>query len=105
MSFFDDFKNIKKMRDVRTIILAAVSRRDLCYVSENKGFRFWNQGVFVQLKCCFGETSYRSRGNQPPLPGEPAARARPTDSFKKQKEPQRQAWLGKIRHFLDFPRI
>ena len=28
------------MRDVRTIILAAVSRRDLCYVSENKGFRF-----------------------------------------------------------------
>ena len=39
---FDDFKNIKKMRDVRTIILAAVlvSRRDLCYVSENEGFRF-----------------------------------------------------------------
>ena len=35
-----DFKNIKKMRDVRTIILAAVSRRDLCYVPENKGFRF-----------------------------------------------------------------
>ena len=30
----------KKMRDVRTIILAAVSRRDLCYVSENEGFRF-----------------------------------------------------------------
>ena len=28
------------MRDVRTIILAAVSRRDLCYVSENEGFRF-----------------------------------------------------------------
>ena len=40
MSFFDDYKNIKKMRDVRTIILAAVSRRDLCYVSENEGFRF-----------------------------------------------------------------
>ena len=30
----------KKMRGVRTIILAAVSRRDLCYVSENEGFRF-----------------------------------------------------------------
>ena len=30
----------KKMRDARTIILAAVSRRDLCYASENKGFRF-----------------------------------------------------------------
>ena len=38
--FCFDFKNIKKMRNVRTIILAAVSRRDLCYVSENKGFRF-----------------------------------------------------------------
>ena len=38
-----DFKNIKKMRDVRTIILAAVSRRDLCYVSENEGFRFANK--------------------------------------------------------------
>ena len=37
---FDDFMKTKKMRDVRTIILAAVSRRDLCYVSENKGFRF-----------------------------------------------------------------
>ena len=34
----------KKMRDVRTIILAAVSRRDLCYVSENEGFRFWKKG-------------------------------------------------------------
>ena len=39
MTFFYDFKNIKKMHDVRTIILAAVSRRDLCYVSENEGFR------------------------------------------------------------------
>ena len=38
--FFKDFDTIKKMGDVRTIILAAVSRRDLCYVSENKGFRF-----------------------------------------------------------------
>ena len=30
------------MRAVRTIILAAVLRRDLCYVSENEGFRFAN---------------------------------------------------------------
>ena len=40
---FDDFMKTKKMRDVRTIILAAVSRRDLCYVSENEGFRFWKK--------------------------------------------------------------
>ena len=38
--FFVCFLETKKMRGVRTIILAAVSRRDLCYVSENKGFRF-----------------------------------------------------------------
>ena len=37
---FGCFLETKKMRNVRTIILAAVSRRDLCYVSENKGFRF-----------------------------------------------------------------
>ena len=37
---FDDFLKTKKMRNVRTIILAAVSRRDLCYVSENEGFCF-----------------------------------------------------------------
>ena len=36
--FFVCFFETKKMRDVRTIILAAVSRRDLCYVSENEGF-------------------------------------------------------------------
>ena len=33
------FLETKKMRGVRTIILAAVWRRDLCYVSENEGFR------------------------------------------------------------------
>ena len=36
----------KKMRDVRTIIFAAESRRDLCYVSENKGFRFTKRQHF-----------------------------------------------------------
>ena len=40
-TIFGDFMKTKKMRDVRTIILAAVSRRDLCYVSENEGFRFF----------------------------------------------------------------
>ena len=30
----------KKMRDVRTIIFAAVSRSELRHVSENEGFRF-----------------------------------------------------------------
>ncbi len=38
--FFCCFGETKEMRDVRTIILAAVLRRDLCYVSENEGFRF-----------------------------------------------------------------
>ena len=86
----------KKVRDVRMIILAAVSRRDLCYVSENKGFRFWNQGVFVQLKCCLGGPGYRSRGNQPPITGEPAARPRPTDSFKTEsKNPKGKPGWGK----------
>ena len=39
---FDDFLETKKMRNVRTIILAVVSGRDLCYVSENEGFCFLN---------------------------------------------------------------
>ena len=40
LCFFVYFLETKKMRDVHAIILAALSRRDLCYVSENKGFRF-----------------------------------------------------------------
>ena len=39
-TMFCDFMKVKKMRGVLTIIFAAVSRRDLCYVSENKGVRF-----------------------------------------------------------------
>ena len=34
------FMNTKNMWDARTIIFAAVSRRDLCYASENEGFHF-----------------------------------------------------------------
>ena len=37
---FGDFNETKKMRDVRTSRFHQVSRRDLCYVSENEGFRF-----------------------------------------------------------------
>ena len=35
---FHDFLKTKKMRNVRTINLAVVSRRDLCCVSENESF-------------------------------------------------------------------
>ena len=45
-TIFRDFMKTKKMRDVRTIILAAVSRRDLCYVSENEGFCFGQKPWF-----------------------------------------------------------
>ena len=48
---FDDFLKTKKMRNVRTIILAVVSRRDLCYVSENEGFRFWKKAVIWSVIC------------------------------------------------------
>ena len=37
---YNDFLKTKKMRNVRTINLAVVSRRDLYYVSENKSFCF-----------------------------------------------------------------
>ena len=39
-SFSNVFTKTKKTRSVRTIILPVVSRRDLCYASENEGFRF-----------------------------------------------------------------
>ena len=45
LCFFNVFLETKKTRGVRTIILAAVSRRDLCYVSENEGFRFVNSAT------------------------------------------------------------
>jgi hypothetical protein len=43
------FYGSKNMRDVRTIMFTAVSRRDLCYVSENKGFRFGKTLPFALL--------------------------------------------------------
>ena len=42
----DDFDKSKKMRNVRTIIFHPFSRRDLCHVSENKGFRFVKNTLF-----------------------------------------------------------
>ena len=41
-----DFLKTKKMRDVRTINLAVVSRRDLYYVSENESFCF-GQNIWI----------------------------------------------------------
>ena len=46
--------------------LAAVSRRDLCYVSENEGVRFLKPRWFCAAKMLFW-------GNRLPEPGEPAA--------------------------------
>ena len=49
LKILGDFMKTKKMRDVRTIILAAVSRRDLCYVSENEGFCFGQKTLILDL--------------------------------------------------------
>ena len=51
---YNDFLKTKKMRNVRTINLAVVSRRDLYYVSENKSFCF---GHFFM-----GETYFQEFG-------------------------------------------
>ena len=58
--FFVYFLETKEMRDVRTIILAAVSRRNLCYVSENKGFRF-AKNKFIHAESSF--IAHRSRAH------------------------------------------
>ena len=46
---FHDFLKTKKMRSVRTINLAVLSRRDLCYVSENEGFCF-GQNIWISRR-------------------------------------------------------
>ena len=46
---FHDILKTKKMRNVRTINLAVVSRRDLCYVSENEGFCF-GQNIWISRR-------------------------------------------------------
>ena len=48
------------MRYVRTIILVAVSCRDLCYASENEGFRFLNKSLI--LAPAIGHLKYISEG-------------------------------------------
>ena len=47
--FFHDFLKTKKMRTVCTINLAVVSRRDLCYVSENESFCF-GQNIWISRR-------------------------------------------------------
>ena len=44
--FFWKIIGTKKMREVCTINLVAVRGRELCYVSENEGFRFLKKGHF-----------------------------------------------------------
>ena len=46
LSIFDGFDKHEKMRDVHTSRFHRVSCRDLCYVSENEGFRFGNRTLF-----------------------------------------------------------
>ena len=50
----DDFNKPKKMRNVRTIIFHPFSRRDLCHVSENKGFRFVKKTIKTRTILCPG---------------------------------------------------
>ena len=66
--FFHDFLKTKKMRNVCTINLAVVSRRDLYYVSENESF-------------CFGQNIWisRSPGFQTPPPPPPPPTDEPSD--------------------------
>ena len=47
--FFGKIIGTKKMREVRTINLVAVRGRELCYVSENEGFRFLKKGQFYVI--------------------------------------------------------
>ena len=63
----DDFDKSKKMRNVRTIIFHQVSRRDLCYVSENKGFRFWEKIIWSVI-CPRNLLPGNGPGRAPPTP-------------------------------------
>ena len=45
-AMFCDFTKTKGMRDVRTIIFTAESRRDLCDASENEGLCFPQNQLF-----------------------------------------------------------
>ena len=46
---FSAVMKTKKTRSARTIILPAVSRRDLCYASENEGFRFYDCQTYLAI--------------------------------------------------------
>ena len=56
------------MRSVRTIILPAVSRRDLCYASENEGFRFYQ---IPRSPSTFAVDSHEHGFDKPPLASYP----------------------------------
>ena len=58
----------KKTRSVRTIILPAVSRRDLCYASENEGFRFYQ---IPPSPSTFAVDSHEHGFDKPPLASYP----------------------------------
>ena len=58
--FFCDFMKARQMRDVHTIILATVSHRDLCYVSETS----------YLSRPCQMNLQYRGEGDSPKaIPG------------------------------------
>ena len=66
--FSNVFTNTKKTRSVRTIILPAVSRRDLCYASENEGFRFYQ---IPPSPSTFAVDSHEHGFDKPPLASYP----------------------------------
>ncbi len=57
---------MEKMREARTIIFAAESRRDLCYAPDNEAFCFYVAAPSLQGKVVKGEVS---RGKTPPMSG------------------------------------
>ena len=66
--FSNVFTNTKKTRSVRTIILPAVSRRDLCYASENEGFLFYQ---IPPSPSTFAVDSHEHGFDKPPLASYP----------------------------------
>ena len=58
--FFNDFLKTKKMRNVCTINMAVVSRRDLYYVSENKSFCFGQKIVSHRALSSLNMSPYRA---------------------------------------------
>ena len=84
---FIDFNETKKMRDVRTSRFHRVSRRDLCYVSENEGFRL---GKTPPILVILGY----------PLPSPPKFKGVPMAEASGRLEPEKVEHLSaKMQHF------